>query len=129
MGPKIGNWVTRQLKKGDRMSKHYLWNSISKTTKRRFFAINSYWRWKIDILYQSLTRKSLSKTKLTIFFTAKAKYSLCQCIWWSKKEVLYFVFLKPTETITGDVYQRQLMRLKANYRKASRLITGSIQKT
>lgn len=34
------------------------------------------------------------------------------CIWWDMKGVIYHELLKPSETITGDVYRRQLMRLK-----------------
>ena len=34
------------------------------------------------------------------------------CIWWDQKSVVHYKLLKPSDTITGDVYQRQLMRLK-----------------
>lgn len=34
------------------------------------------------------------------------------CIWWDIKGVVYYELLKPSETITGKVYRRQLMRLK-----------------
>ena len=32
-------------------------------------------------------------------------------IWWNQLGVVYYVFLKPNETITGAVYRTQLMRL------------------
>ncbi|GFT68819.1 mariner Mos1 transposase [Trichonephila clavipes] len=32
-------------------------------------------------------------------------------IWWDHLDVLYYELLKPTETITGDRYRTQLMRL------------------
>lgn len=34
------------------------------------------------------------------------------CIWWDLKGVVYYELLKPSETVTGDRYRRQLMRLK-----------------
>ena len=33
------------------------------------------------------------------------------CIWWDQFSALYYEMLKPSETITGDRYQMQLMRL------------------
>ena len=33
------------------------------------------------------------------------------CIWWDQLGVVYYELLEPNETITGDVYRRQLMRL------------------
>ena len=33
------------------------------------------------------------------------------CIWWDQLGVVYCELLKPTETITGDRYRTQLMRL------------------
>ncbi|GFX23162.1 mariner Mos1 transposase [Trichonephila clavipes] len=32
-------------------------------------------------------------------------------IWWNQLDVVYYELLKPTETITGDRYRTQLMRL------------------
>jgi len=34
------------------------------------------------------------------------------CIWWDQKGIMHYELLKPSDTITGDVYRRQLMRLK-----------------
>lgn len=33
------------------------------------------------------------------------------CIWWDQKGVIYYELLEPGETITGETYRRQLMRL------------------
>ena len=33
------------------------------------------------------------------------------CIWWDQLGVVYYELLKPSETITGDRYRTQLMRL------------------
>ena len=34
------------------------------------------------------------------------------CIWWDQKSVLYYELLKPGETIIGERYRTQLIRLK-----------------
>ena len=34
------------------------------------------------------------------------------CIWWDQKCVLYYELLKPSETINGERYRTQLIRLK-----------------
>ena len=34
------------------------------------------------------------------------------CIWWDQKGVLYYQLLKPGETINGERYRTQLIRLK-----------------
>ena len=34
------------------------------------------------------------------------------CIWWDQKGVLYYELLKPGETINGERYRTQLIRLK-----------------
>ena len=34
------------------------------------------------------------------------------CIWWDQKGVLYYKLLKPGETINGERYRTQLIRLK-----------------
>jgi len=36
---------------------------------------------------------------------------LTLCIWWDQLGVVYYELLKPNETITGDHYRLQLMRL------------------
>ncbi|UYV73498.1 hypothetical protein LAZ67_10003810 [Cordylochernes scorpioides] len=36
---------------------------------------------------------------------------LMLCIWWDQLEVIYYELLQPNETITGERYQQQLMRL------------------
>ena len=33
------------------------------------------------------------------------------CIWWDQRGVIYYELLKPSETITGDRYRLQLIRL------------------
>ena len=33
------------------------------------------------------------------------------CIWWDQRGIIYYELLKPSETITGDRYRLQLIRL------------------
>ncbi|GBP47767.1 Mariner Mos1 transposase [Eumeta japonica] len=33
------------------------------------------------------------------------------CVWWDQQGVVYYELLNPSETITGTLYQTQLMRL------------------
>lgn len=39
------------------------------------------------------------------------------CIWWDQVGVVYYELLNPNETITGEVYRRQLMRLSRALRE------------
>jgi len=41
------------------------------------------------------------------------------CIWWDRIGVVYYELLKPTETITGDRYRTQLMRLSRERQTAA----------
>jgi len=38
-------------------------------------------------------------------------FKVMLCIWWDQLGIVYYELLKPTETITGDRYRTQLMRL------------------
>ena len=42
---------------------------------------------------------------------------LMLCIWWDQLGVVYYGLLKPNETITGEVYRSQLMRLNRALRE------------
>ena len=69
-----------------------------------------------SIHYDNLKRKkSYVKPGQPAKSTAKpnihgAKVMLC--IWWDQKGVLYYELLKPGETINGERYRTQLIRLK-----------------
>ena len=39
------------------------------------------------------------------------------CIWWDELSVVYYELLKPSETITGDRYRTQFMRLSRGLRE------------
>ena len=34
------------------------------------------------------------------------------CVWWDQRGIIYYELLEPTQTITGELYQTQLIRLK-----------------
>ena len=69
----------------------------------------------MDPLRQPQEQKIISETRSSAKSTAKpnihgAKVMLC--IWWDQKGVLYYKLLKPGETINGERYRTQLIRLK-----------------
>ena len=69
----------------------------------------------MDPLRQLQAQKSHVKPDQLAKSTAKpnihgAKVMLC--IWWDQKGVLYYKLLKPDETINGERYRTQLIRLK-----------------
>ena len=39
------------------------------------------------------------------------------CIWWDQRGIIYYELLKPSETITGDRYRLQLLRLNQALKK------------
>ena len=68
------------------------------------------------IHYDSTERnKSYVKPGQPTKSTAKPKIhgaKVMLCIWWDQKGVLYYELLKPGETINGQRYRTQLIRLK-----------------
>ena len=59
-----------------------------------------------------LGHASLSSAKPNIHGT-----KLMLCIWWNQLGVVYYGLLKPNETITGEVYRRQLICLSRALRE------------
>jgi len=59
-------------------------------------------------------RKSWVKPGQPSTSTAKSNiygFKLMLCIWWDQRGVIYYELLKPNETITGERYPTQLIRL------------------
>ena len=59
-------------------------------------------------------RKSWVKPGQAVASTPKRNIhgsKLLLCIWWDQLGVVYYELLQPNQTITGDLYRRQLMRL------------------
>ena len=54
---------------------------------------------------------------------------LLLCIWWDQLGVVYHELLKLTETITGDRYRLQLMRLNQVLKKKMAAIRAETRQT
>ncbi|KAM8715776.1 hypothetical protein ACLKA7_002770 [Drosophila subpalustris] len=74
----------------------------------------------MDSLQQSKEKKSLglpghasTSSPRTNIHAAKVML----CIWWDQVGVIYYELLKPSESITGDRYRLQLMRLSQALRE------------
>ena len=113
---KLGNWVPYDLKPRDVerrfcMSEILLQRHRKKSFLHRIVTGDEKW-----IHYDNPKRKHSyvkpgqpgpSQPKPNIH---GAKVMLC--IWWDQKGVLYYELLKSGQTITGDLYRTQLIRLK-----------------
>lgn len=113
---KLGNWVPYELKPRDIerrfcMSEMLLQRHKNKSFLHRIVTGDEKW-----IHYDNPKRKkSYVKPGQPSTSTAKpnihgAKVMLC--IWWDQKGVLYYELLKSGQTIKGDLYRTQLIRLK-----------------
>lgn len=115
MMQKQGNWVPYELKPRDIERRIFTCEQLLQRQKRKGFLhriVTGDEKW---IHYDNPKRKkswckrgepSTSTAKPTIHGS-----KLMLCIWWDQKGVIYFELLKPNETISGDRYRTQLMRL------------------
>ena len=73
-------------------------------------------------------KKSYAKPGQPTKSTAKPNIHVAKvmlCIWWDQKGMLYYELLKPGETINGERYRTQLIRLKrAIAEKRPEYLTG-----
>ena len=113
---KQGNWVPHELKPRDVERRFCMSKMLLERHKKKSFfhrIVTGAEKW---IYYDNSKRKkSYVKPGQPAKSTAKpniygAKVMLC--IWWDQKGVLYYELLKPSETINGERYQTQLIRLK-----------------
>lgn len=113
---KQGNWVPYELKPRDVERRFCMSEMMLERYKRKSFLhriVTGDEKW---IHYDNPKRKkSYVKPGQPAKSTPKpnihdAKVMLC--IWWDQKGVLYYELLKSGQTITGDLYRRQLIRLK-----------------
>ena len=77
----------------------------------------------MDPLRQPQAQKSYVKPGQPAKSTAKPNIhgaKVVLCIWWDQKGVLYYELLKPAETINGERYWTQLIRLKRAIAKNAR---------
>ena len=66
----------------------------------------------MDPLRQPQAQKIICETRPTSQINGKAEYPWREGFWWDQKGVLYYELLKPGETINGERYRTQLIRLK-----------------
>lgn len=113
---KQGNWVPYELKPRDVERRFCMSEMLLERQKKKSFLhriITGDEKW---IHYDNPKRKkSYVKPGQPAKSTAKpnihgAKVMLC--IWWDQKGPLYYELLKSGQTITGDLYRTQLIRLK-----------------
>lgn len=115
MVQKAGNWLPYQLKERDIERRLVTCEMLLQRQKRKDFMhriITGDEKW---IHYDNPKRRKAwmmpgepdpSTPKRNIH---SSKVMLC--IWWDQKGVIYHELLKPSETITGDRYRLQLIRL------------------
>lgn len=112
---KQGNWVPYELKPRDVERRFFTCEQLLERQKRKGFLHRIVTGDKKWIHYDNPKRKkayvkpgqpSPSQPKRNIHGS-----KLMLCIWWDQKGVIYYELLKPNETITGDRYRLQLMRL------------------
>lgn len=118
---KVGHWVPHELRERDVerrfcMSEMLLARNRKKAFLHRMITGDEKW-----IHYDNPKRKSAyvrrgqagpSTPKLNIH---AAKVMLC--IWWDQSGVIHYELLKPGQTVTGDLYRQQLIRLNAAIQK------------
>lgn len=112
---KQGNWVPYELKPRDVERRFFTCEQLLERQKRKGFLhqiVTGDEKW---IHYDNpKRRKSWVKPGQPSTSTAKSNIhgsKLMLCIWWDQRGVIYYELLKPNETITGERYRTQLMRL------------------
>ncbi|UYV72731.1 SETMAR [Cordylochernes scorpioides] len=115
MVQKQGNWVPYELKPGNIERRICTCELLLKGQNRKGFLhriVTGDEKW---IHYDNpKRRKSWVKPGHASTSTAKPNIhgkKLMLCIWWDQLGVIYYELLQPNETITGERYQQQLMRL------------------
>ncbi|UYV61439.1 SETMAR, partial [Cordylochernes scorpioides] len=115
MVQKQGNWVPYELKPGNIERHICTCELLLKRQNRKGFLhriVTGDEKW---IHYDNpKRRKSWVKPGHASTSTAKPNIhgkKLMLCIWWDHLGVIYYELLQPNETITGERYQQQLMRL------------------
>lgn len=112
---KQGHWVPYELKPRDVERRFLTCELLLQRQKRKGFLhriVTGDEKW---IHYDNpKRRKSWGKPGHASTSSAKPNIhgsKLLLCIWWDQQGVIYYELLKPNETITGDRYRLQLMRL------------------
>lgn len=109
------NWVPYELKPRDIERRFFTCELLLQRQRRKSFLhriVTGDEKW---IHYDNPKRKrSWCKPGQPSTSTAKPNIhssKVMLCIWWDQKGVIYYELLKPGETITGDRYRQQLVKL------------------
>lgn len=112
---KQGHWVPYELKPRDVERRFLTCELLLQRQKRKGFLhriVTGDEKW---IHYDNpKRRRSWGKPGHASTSSAKPNIhgsKLLLCIWWDQQGVIYYELLKPNETITGERYRLQLMRL------------------
>jgi len=116
---KQGNWVPCELKPRNVKKRFFTYEQLIQRQQRKGFLyriVNGNEKW---IFYdntkkkkyyaklgQSLPSTSTSTSRLNIHDS-----KIMLCIWWDQKGLVYYELLKPGDSIMGDRYLLQLIRL------------------
>jgi histone-lysine N-methyltransferase SETMAR len=118
---KHGNWVPHELKPRDVERRSFTCEQLLQRQKRKGFLhriVTGDEKW---IHYDNPKRKpAYVKRGQPAPSTSKQDihgFKVMLCIWWDQKGVIYYELLKPGETITGDRYRLQLIRLSQALRE------------
>ena len=113
---KQGNWVPHELKPRDVERRFCMSEMLLERQKKKSFLhqiVTGDEKW---MHYDNPKRKkSYVKPGQPAKSPAKPNIDgtkVILCIWWDQKEVLYYELLKPGETVNGERYRTQLIRLK-----------------
>ena len=118
---KVGHWVPYELKPRDVERRFMACEQLLQRHKRKGFLhriVTGDEKW---VHYDNPKRRATygypghASTSTSAQNIHGLKVMLC--IWWDQLGVVYYELLKPNETITGDVYRRQLMRLSRALRE------------
>lgn len=118
---KQGHWVPYELKPRDIERRFFTCEQLLQRQKRKGFLhriVTGDEKW---IHYDNPKRKkSWGRRGHASTSTARPNLhgaKLMLCIWWDQRGVIYFELLPPNQTITGELYRTQLMRLSRALRE------------
>jgi histone-lysine N-methyltransferase SETMAR len=113
---KLGNWIPHELKERDIERRKTICELLLQRQQRKGFLhriVTGDEKW---IHYDNPKRKpAWVKPGEAAPSTPKPNIhgsKVMLCIWWDQRGVVYYELLKQGQTISGEVYRRQLMRLK-----------------
>ena len=118
---KQGTWVPYDLRSRDVERRYFACEQLLQRQKMKGFLhriVTGDEKW----IYYSNTKRRKSWELPGLASTSSARPNIhaekvMLCIWWDQVVVIYYVLLKPKETITEERYQTQLMRLIQSLRE------------